>query len=604
MTQLNKQPIQHVYTKKRRLGFLVTRATWVSRIVFLLFFTVTLRALYIHVFVESSLLHKIADSQYTNIIHLAPYRGTIFDRRKSPLAISVRAPSIAINPKVFSPTKEERHTLQSTLKISESELNKIAKKQSHFAWLKRKISPTQAKIIEDLELSGLHVLLEPARYYPANVYASPLIGYVGYDNTGLLGLERQLDSYLRGESIDIRHAVDAKGAWIFTQTDQPEPQMNGNEVFLTLDQVMQEIAEDALSTWVEAARAKRGFAIVSDPHTGQILALANYPRFNPNDTSHLKMEDTENIAVTYAFEPGSVVKPFLVAQVLEENPGTENEIHNCEKSGRLRLGKSQVIHDDHPREFLTTAEVLIRSSNICIYKIADKMGREKVSQAFTSFGLAGPTPILPLPGASHGGLSSWTTWRSLRFANISFGQGFMVTGLEMVAGYNSLANGGKRATPYLIEKITNANGSALYQHTAPDSDPIVSFETARTLRSILHRVTLEGTAPLAKTPSYTTGGKTGTAQKVDPITHTYGKDKRIASFIGFAPVDDPRLVVYVVIDEPQEKPYYGGKWAAPAFSEIVERSLKYMNVPSDIPPPEKREAGKLKKDSARDAPTL
>lgn len=600
----NDRISQQVAPKKRRLGFHAVRATWVARGVGLLFSLVIVRAFYIHLFVESKLLHQIADSQYSHAIHIAPYRGSLFDRRHSPLAISIRAPSVALNPKVFDPTPSQQRQLSRILRLPESAIEKVAKKSTYFAWLKRTISEEESAAVEQMDLAGVHMILEPARYYPANFYASPLIGYVGHDNTGLLGLERQLDAELRGESLDVRHSVDARGAWILTNAAFAEPQPSGNSVYLTLDQVVQEIAEDALSTWVANSRSKRGFAIVADPYSGEILAMANYPRFNPNDTSQLRISDTENSATAYAFEPGSVVKPFVVAKALEKKLTTENEVHQCEKSGQLHIGKGQVIHDDHPKAFLTTAEVLIHSSNICIYKIADRLGKETLYQTMKDFGLAAAHPQLPLPGATHGTLSAWEKWKGIRFANVAFGQGFTVTGLEMIEGYSTLVNGGKRVTPYLIEKITAPQGTIVYQHAATTQDSLLHFETSKTIRSILHRVTTEGTAPLAKTASYTTGGKTGTAQKVDPTTKKYGKDTRVANFIGFAPVDDPHIVVYVVLDEPREKPYYGGKWAAPAFSEIVERTLKYMNVPSDIPTPKLSEAHPPKKDISSGTPTL
>ena len=598
MIPSNDRFSQHIAPKKRRLGFHAVRARWISRGIGILFSIVMVRSFYIHIFVESKLLHKIADSQYSHAIHTPSYRGTLFDRRHSPLAISIRAPSLAINPKVFSPTPQQLKILSNIIHMPESSVLKIGRKATYFSWLKRTLSQEEAKAVEEMRLAGVHTILEPARYYPANFYASPLIGYVGHDDTGLLGLERQLDAQLRGESLDIRHSVDARGAWILKDAAFAEPEPSGNSVYLTLDQVVQEISEDALSTWVANSRAKRGFAIVADPYSGEILAMANYPRFNPNDTSQLRISDTENIAVSYAFEPGSVIKPLLVAKALEKKITTENETHDCEKSGQLHLGKGQTIHDDHPYEFLTTAEVLIHSSNICMYKIASRLGKETVYRTLKEFGLASAHPLLPLPGATHGTLSDWEKWKDIRFANIAFGQGFTVTGLEMIEGYSSLVNGGKHTTPYLIEKITSPRGAIVYQHAATTQEPLLRFETSKTIRSILQRVvSTEGTAPLARTHDYTTGGKTGTAQKVDPSIKKYGKDTRVASFIGFAPVDDPHIVVYVVLDEPRERPYFGGKWAAPAYSEIVERTLKYMNVPSDLPPPKLSDAAKSKKET-------
>jgi cell division protein FtsI (penicillin-binding protein 3) len=371
---------------------------------------------------------------------------------------------------------------------------------------------------------------------------------------------------------------DARGQQILLTPDLAEPEKPGNNLVLTIDRAIQEIAEEALEKGMSNSLAKRGFVVVGDPHTGRILAIANSPSFNPNDTERIRIENTGNLATNWRFEPGSILKPFIVANALQSGKVSPYGLHNCEKSGRLRIDRKSVIHDDHPKEFLTTEEVLVYSSNICIYKIADMLGREAVADALHSFGIAPPAPALEFPGAAIGELSDWRKWREIRFANVAFGQGLFVTGMEIVRAYGALANGGAILNPYLVEKIETTSGKIVEDFSSEQTGRPISSDTAKIMRHMLARVVTEGTGKAAATPSYFTAGKTGTSEKFDPETRSYSKDKRVANFVGFAPVDDPHIVVLVVLDEPGKKPYFGGIWAAPVFSEIVESTLKYLNV--------------------------
>lgn len=560
--------------------FYANRAKLIFSLFIMGFVLVIFRGFYLHLFSRSDMLSSIARQQYQSSIQLSPYRGTIYDRRYVPLAISIKTPSLAINPKLFDPTEEEEHKLSKILGIKIEKIRNTENRKNYFAWLKRKISPESFEETKKLEITGLYSIMESARYYPQGVNAAHLIGLVGTEDSGLLGLERVYDKKLKGTSGESIRLRDAKGHQIFLNADSALPQTSGYNLVLTLDTVIQEIAEKAVEKWVQEAKAKSGFAIVADPHTGRILAMANQPGFDPNDPQTMKIQNTNNSAITALFEPGSIMKSFVIGTAIEQGLTTETEIHNCEK-GKLQIDDRSYIHDDHPKDFLSTSEVLIHSSNICTFKIAKRLGKNGLSQALRNFGFGSNQALIEFPGATGGQIAPPEKWDPIRFANISFGQGLMVNGLEVIAAYSVFANGGNLVKPHVIERIENEEGHILYASEVMNKKKILSPKTVNILRRMLEGVVTQGGAGLAKTPFYTSAGKTGTAEKVDPITHRYSATLRIADFVGFSPVNDPHIVVYIVIDEPQEKPYYGGRWAAPAFGEIVAKTLKYLNVAPD-----------------------
>lgn len=565
--------------------FRLSRAKSVSYVIYGCFAMITARAFMLHLFPsQEKSLHNIADNQYQREIELAPYRGSILDRRGEAIAISIRRPSLAVNPRAFDPSPEQAVKLGQILKVPVKKILKLSKKKSHFAWIKRHLEPNIADAVSSLGIAGLVLLREPARFYPAGSSAAHLIGFTGIDNGGLSGLERQFEKDLRGQAFKIIATKDAKGQFIFSEADGAAPEKTGNSVFLTIDRALQEIADDELEKGLKRARAKKGFAIVSDPYTGRILAVANYPSFDPNHLHKTPSWITRNHAFLDVYEPGSVTKPFVIAAALEAGKTSLNEMHNCE-NGSLRIGRA-IIHDTHPADSLTTADALIRSSNICTYKIATRLGREATFEALQKFGFGTSQTQVGFPGQEFGRLSNWQLWKPIRFANVAFGHGFLISGLELVQAMGAIANGGRLMQANLVSRILSSDGLVIASSPPKMLGQAISPETARSLRSLLQRIVTDehGTAGKAKTTIYTTAGKTGTAQKVEPGLKGYAKDKYLASFVGFAPVNDPHLVIYVVVDEPGEKPYYGGTWAAPIFAAIAERGLKYLNVAPDIEP--------------------
>jgi cell division protein FtsI (penicillin-binding protein 3) len=560
-----------------------------------------LRASYLHLFAPSGKnLQALADRQYQLHEDLRPYRGGIFDRREEPLAISIRTPSLAVNPKVFNPDQRQTRTISKILGMAPKDVQQISSKPGYFAWLKRQVNHKTAAKVMALGIPGIHEITESARYYPAGSAAAHLLGYVGLDNRGLHGLELFYDRELRGQSQRIKGAKDARGRRIFTGDDQAEPELPGHSLHLTLDRVIQEIAEEAVRAGAERARAKGAFALVSDPHTGKILAVANHPPFDPNDARQVRVDQTRNSALLDQFEPGSIIKPFVIAGALEQKRVRPDDVFDCE-NGVYRVG-GVTFRDDHPAGLLSVTESLVRSSNICTYKIAEKLGRKAFHENYLAFGFNGNIPgaarenqlgpasgdgsdqNLRAPPWPSGRVSDYEKWLPIRFANIAFGQGMTTTGLEIVQAYGAIANGGNLMRPTLIDRIESADGNILASFHPEVVRRVISPEVANSMRKMLASVVTHknGTGSKAKTVSYTVAGKTGTAQKVDPVRRTYSPDKRIASFVGFAPVEDPYLVILVVIDEPRERPAYGGLWAAPVFSEIAQKSLKYLNVAPDL----------------------
>ena len=567
----------------RLTGFDISRASILATALLAVFGCLIVRAAVIQLFPPSAAaLRRMAQRQYEQHLELAPYRGPVLDRNGHPLAISLKKPSIAINPRVFAPTPQQLKILSSQLDLPREKIKEISAKSAYFAWLKRKIDPATAQRIESLSLKGLYLVNEATRLYPLQSIAAHIIGAVGSENQGLMGLERQFQGILAGKASAVSPSKDARGRTILYSSDMAAPDLPGHTIQLSLDHAIQEIAEEALATGVTAARAKSGFAIVTDPHTGKILALANYPTFDPNAIASAKTENTRNFALMDLFEPGSIMKPFVVAAAIEQKKTSAQEPHNCE-NGVYKAGGT-IFRDEHPAAQLTTSETIIRSSNICTFKIASRIGRQGLYDALLSFGFSGGLSLPEtFPSTMRGHISNPNGWRPIRFANVAFGQGMTVTGLEVAMAYGALANGGNLMRPILVDRIISPSGDIVYAAAPEATSHILSIETASQMRQILAKVVTDkhGTAHKAATNDYTTGGKTGTAEKVDPLLKAYSADKRISSFAGFAPVTDPYLVIYVMIDEPGVRPAYGGLLAGPVFSEIAQRSLRYLNVAPD-----------------------
>jgi len=547
-------------------------------IFFLSFIILAGRAVTIHILSPSAdVLETLARRQYQTKIDLSPYRGNIYDRRGEPLAISIRRPSFYVNPRIFNPTPQQTKQLGQILEISPAHIRKVAKRTNYFAWLARKVELQQAEKINALIIEGLYEITEPARFYPNGNDLSPLIGSVGIDNHGLQGIELAYDSMLQGEILTTFRNRDARGQSIYRDSLLALPEKTGKNIVLTIDSAIQNTAQRALAKGLEKARAKAGFAIVSDPHTGRILAIANAT--GPLIDSKNRSEILRNRALTDIFEPGSVVKPLVIGRAIELGLTTMDEVHQT-FNGVYQEDKWQ-IRDTHGAPSLTTEEIISQSSNIGTYRIAKRMGPERLAKTLSDFGIGSRDNQIGFPGQTYGRLSNWERWRPVRFANVSFGQGFYASGLELIQAFGAIANGGNLMKPFFIDHIESPEGGMIESHASEIVRRVLSPATAASLRQVLRRVVDSGTGKNASLTSWSSAGKTGTSEKVDPIARKYSDHLRIASFIGFAPSVDPHLVIYVVVDEPSNKPYTGGTWAAPIFHEIAEEALRYLNVAPD-----------------------
>lgn len=518
-------------------------------------------------------LQGMARDQYLRDLEIPARRGDIFDRRGTPLAQSVDVDSIWVDPSLFENARDTAKKLSAILGVDQKELLERFTRGRRFAWVKRQVTQTEVEKVKALNLPGFGFAKEPRRFYPQRELAAHVIGLVGTDAHGLDGLELSFEDELSGDTARRASVRDARGRKVLTNGVEDPLSRQGAAVTLTIDRHLQYAAEKALLKAVDEARAVAGMAVVLDPRTGEVLALANAPRFNPNAPQGATADHFRNRAVTDAFEPGSTFKAFVVARALEDKLITEKSTFDCEK-GRMAIGK-HVIHDTHPSGVLDVRGILQVSSNICAAKIGQKLGRERLVENYQQFGFA-ERYGLGLPGEAKGVIPFPRAEISL--ATQSFGQGLTASPLQAAAAFGALANRGVLMKPYLVSKVVDADGLTLLENKPTELRRVVSEKTARTVVEMLESVVEKGgTAPRARMDAYRVSGKTGTAQKADPVARGYS-DKHFASFVGMVPAEDPRVVIAIFIDEPKTD-IYGGLVAAPAFKEIAEVAMPHLAVP-------------------------
>jgi len=523
---------------------------------------VSLRAAHLQI-VEKSRLRELAEDQYVRQIEIPARRGDIFDRRGVPLAQSVDVDSVWVDPSLLPDLKGAARLLAKKLELDEKELLGRLTKAKRFVWLKRQIRPSEVDSVKALGLAGVGFTKEPRRFYPQRELASQVVGIVGQDGHGLEGLELAFEDELSGQGGQVSSLRDARGRKLLLEGASPQVERQGASMTLTLDRHLQYVTERALAKAVEDARALAGTAVVLEPSTGEILALAQFPSFNPNTPKETSRDSMRNRAALDAFEPGSTMKPFVIAASLEEKTIQPGNTFFCE-NGAWALG-GHTLHDTHPYGWLTPARVLHVSSNICTAKIAQLLGRERLALYYQKFGF-GQRAGLVLPGESRGSVPFPKAEISL--ATQSFGQGMSATAVQLAAAYGALGNGGRLMRPYLVSKMVDPDGVVLVEHHPTPVRQVVSM-----MEGVVQK---EGTAPRAQMAEYRVAGKTGTAQKPDPVARGYS-DKRIASFAGLVPAEAPRVAILVLIDEPKTD-VYGGLVAAPAFKEIAQAAMPHLGV--------------------------
>ena len=514
-----------------------------------------------------------AERQQQRTIEIAPKRGTIYDRQMQPLAMSLATDSVFAVPSEIPNPEMVADLLAPVIGLEKGDLLGRFKTFKSFCWVKRKVSADEALRVRDLNLRGIYFQKEMKRFYPKGELAAQVLGYVGLDDHGLGGLEYRMNDTIQGTPSRILIAADARRQSFHSTERAGQP---GKNVVLTLDENIQYIAEKALAGAAAKWRMASGSVVVQNPRTGEVLAMASYPTFDPNGYGKSTPEARINRAVSGVFEPGSTFKLVTVSAALEEHLTTPEEVINCQGGSMVLAG--HVIHDDHPFGDLTVRQVVIRSSDVGAIKLGLRLGEDRFYRYIRAFGF-GSTANIELPGEERGLLQPPSRWSGISIGEISMGQEVGVTALQLASAYSAIANGGVLFQPRVVRDVF-LGGS--HEPVAPAAGRrVVSRETAERMKEILSGVVEEGTGTTAQLTGYSVAGKTGTAQKIDS-TGTYSKTHYVPSFVGFAPVQNPAITILVVIDSPVGA-YYGREVAAPVFRSIAEQTLGYLNVPQDNP---------------------
>ena len=521
-----------------------------------------------------------AARQQERTLALQPVRGSIIDRNGRILAESIAAESIYADPQAIVDRGQTSKALASVtaLQMDAREIATKLTSASGFVWIARQLPLETTAAVKALKLPGVYFLDEHRRSYPRAMLAANVVGYAGVDGEGLAGIEHSFDAQVRGRAGRVTLLRDARRGMYLVGGEGPNRPIDGNDVVLTIDSVVQFIAERALGRAVEQYHAAGGVAIVMDPRDGRILAMASNPSFDPNSYRDFSPDERRNRAVQDQYEPGSTFKIVTASAGLEEGVVTPSQILDC-GDGFIQIGNTQIHEHGHNRYGLITFEdVMVHSSNVGAIRVGLALGQERFYRYIRRFGF-GERSGVALPGEAQGRVRRTEQWSQLSNASMSIGQEIGTTPLQVLSAIATVANGGLRVQPRIVEKVIDAKGNAIY--TPPQAAPVrvISEKTAAVLNEILKTVVARGTGVQAALAEHVVAGKTGTAQKAGRGGYT---DKVVASFGGYVPADRPQLAILVVVDEPKGSEY-GGTVAAPAFKEIAESTLRYLNVPPSVP---------------------
>ena len=544
---------------------------WRSRFVLVMlllgFGVLIARAIYLQG-LNNDFLQKKGASRYGRVIDLPATRGMITDRNLEPLAISTPVESVWASPSDVTASQAQMKRLSQLLELDVAEMQKrLAETHRDFVYLKRHLPPEQARKVVELDVPGIFLQREYRRYYPGSDYFAHLVGFTDIDDQGQEALELAFNDQLAGKPGSRRVIKDRRGHIVEDVESIRLPQQ-GRDLALSIDARIQYLAYRELKNAVEVHRAKAGGIVVLDALTGEVLAMANLPSYNPNNRGKLEPRRTRNRTVTDLFEPGSTLKPFTVAAALESGLYRADSVIQT-GSGQLVIGPA-TIHDAHPGGALTVAQIIQKSSNVGAAKMALAMPADRLWDMFNKVGF-GTQPRSGFPGEVSGKLRPYRHWRPIEQATMAYGHGISLSLLQLARAYLVFAGDGE------LKPVTVVKADSTVEATR-----VISAETASKLRAMLELVVQPGgTAPLAQITGYRVAGKTGTAHKLDGAS--YAPDKYVASFIGFAPASAPRLIVAVMIDEPRGGQYYGGTVAAPAFASVMAGSLRFLGVKPDAP---------------------
>jgi cell division protein FtsI (penicillin-binding protein 3) len=537
---------------------------------------ICLRLVYLQIFHYGGFV-KQAEHQQQREIPLSAKRGVIYDRAGHELAMSVLVDSAFAVP---SEVKDLPTAVSLITRITGDDRNGVladCRNHKTFCWVARKADDETIERIKSLNLQGVHFQKEPKRFYPARDLAAQVVGTVGMEDGGQSGIEHAFDDELRGRAGKMLISVDARRQWFSDVEKQPEP---GESLVLTIDKNIQYIAEKELDQAIHDTQAIAGTVIVENPHTGEILALANRPTFNPNLRKEITPNALTNRAVSYVYEPGSTFKLVTISAALEEKLTNPNEIFDCQMGSIVYNGMR--IRDSKPHGLLPVWGVLAESSDVGAIKIALRLGEDRFYKYIRAYGFGQQTGI-ELPGETRGLTKPVSRWSKVSIAAISMGQEIGISAIQLAALISTFANDGVRVAPRIVAGSVEPQGSpkTVAFHPA-ESHRVISSYTAAEMRAMMQKVVLEGTGRKAILEGYTSAGKTGTAQKVDPATGGYSKTKYVGSFAGFAPLNNPQIVVAVILDSAVGL-HQGGQVSAPVFKRVSQQVLEYLHTPHDLP---------------------
>lgn len=517
--------------------------------------------------INHDFLQKKGDARYSRVIEVSAHRGMLSDRNGEPLAVSTPVESVWASPPDVEADRRQIKKLAQILGMDTEELkSRLFDTSRDFVYLKRQLPPDQVEKVVGLNVPGVSLLREYRRYYPSGEETAQTLGFTGQDDNGQEGMELALQEFLAGKPGSQRVIKDNRG-FIVEDAGSLHPSKPGSDIVLSLDLNIQHLAYREVESAVRQHHAKAGAVVVLDAHTGEVLALANYPGYNPNNHGNISSKLMRNRAIADLFEPGSTMKPFTVATAIETGKVGPNTLINTEHG--VFTVNNRKIHDAHPDAILTVGQVIQKSSNVGAAKIALLLKSQTLWQGLSDSGFGSQTGS-NFPGEASGKLRDPKTWRPIEQATMAYGHGISVNLLQLARAYTIFANDGELKPISLLKLNAPVTGKKVF-----------SDHTVRALRNMMEMVVLPGgTAPLAQVAGYRVAGKTGTAHKLEDGHYV---NHYIASFVGFAPVSDPRLVVAVMIDDPSGDEYYGGEVAAPVFSKVVGAALHQLNVPNDAP---------------------
>ena len=517
-----------------------------------------------------------AQRQQNRSIPVEPRRGNIYDRNGYALAMSVDVDSVFAVPSEIHDPETTATLLGRVLDLDPQEIVARLQASRNFVFIKRKVDQDTANRVRELNLHGIYFRKEPKRFYPKRELAAQVLGYVGMDDEGLGGLEREFDDDLRGIPGQDLISIDARRKWFSRVEKPPDP---GQNLVLTIDQTIQYIAEKELDQGMQDTQAIAGTVVVENPRTGEILALANRPTFNPNVFNRVPAESLKNRAVSDVYEPGSVFKVVTYSAALDQHVVTPEDHVDCQHGSIEFFGMK--IHDHESLGVVTIAEALAHSSDVAAIKVGMKLGDQRLYRYIKDYGFGQQTGI-ELPGETRGLAKPVNRWSKVSIGAISMGQEIGVTPLQTISLLSTIANDGVYTPPRIVAGELPPDSKALPVVFHPaQQHRVISTMTDAQMKKMMEGVVLFGTARRAILDGYTVAGKTGTAQKVDPATGAYSKTKYVASFIGFAPVNNPAITVAVILDSPVGL-HQGGQVSAPVFKRIAQQVLEYLHVPHDL----------------------